>query len=464
MPGEPYHYRSEIWANKIIAPFLLNQAFVGVFFITSCRFLIEKYLKTGDLLQIAEKTTGRTFRVIIPIAAIAMLEYFLIDCGAIKWLEYLPSVTWSTWPYAVGYTDFSHYISEILELVYLIPNAAPQITYNYCTGVLWTIPVQLQFSWTTLLGCIVAYEISSPWKRMGYYAFCIINSWYAQSWGSFFWFGILLTDLDVTYHYKTWLRGRKLILYPILWIATIACFGGLANDLITSWTGFALPIVERGIHPDISSGLPIAQTSNAGYPDYFVPRFNALVFSVGLQVLVELSPITQAIFSIKPFLIIFPHIFTIYLIHGMIFWSLGSFIAVHLSADGWPFWAVILVVGIVCYTVLFLCLPILTPVVETLGLNVTKNIWTLAREGIMKRKRTLWPFRGDLFFEGVGDGGLTAGKDEEKGGAGKGVDGGNEVEKNAARIAITEGKDKEDMERKLKHAEQIAVKVEKEDG
>lgn len=136
MPGEPHHYRSEIWVNKIIAPFLLNQAFVGVFFITSCRFLIEKYLKTGDLLQIAEKTTGRTFRVVIPIAAIAMLEYFLIDCGAIKWLEYLPSVTWSTWPYAVGYTDFSHYLSEILELIYLIPNAAPQITYNYCTGVL----------------------------------------------------------------------------------------------------------------------------------------------------------------------------------------------------------------------------------------------------------------------------------------------------------------------------------------
>lgn len=199
MPGEPFHYRSEVWANKIIAPFLLNQVFVGVFFITSTCFLIEKYLKKGDLLSIAEKTTGRPFRVIIPIAAIAMLEYFLIDCGAIKWLEYLPSVTWSTWPYAVEYTDFAHYLSEILELVYLIPNVAPQITYNYCTGVLWTIPVQLQGSWQTLLGTIVVYEIQNPWKRMLYYTFCIITNWYAQSWGTFFWFGILLADLKVTY-------------------------------------------------------------------------------------------------------------------------------------------------------------------------------------------------------------------------------------------------------------------------
>lgn len=83
----------------------------------------------------------------------------------------------------------------------------------------------------------------------------------------------------------------------------------------------------------------------------------------------------------------------------------------------------------------------------------------------MKRKRTLWPFRGDLFFEPAGDGGLTAGtKDEEKGGACKEADNETEIEKNAARIAITEGKDKEDMERKLKHAEEMAVKVEKEEG
>lgn len=55
--------------------------------------------------------------------------------------------------------------------MYLIPNAAPQITFNYCTGVLWTIPVQLQGSWLVLLGVIVIREIKTPWKRFGYYIF-----------------------------------------------------------------------------------------------------------------------------------------------------------------------------------------------------------------------------------------------------------------------------------------------------
>jgi hypothetical protein len=414
MPGEHYHYKSEEWANKTVAPFLINQVFVGVFFITSTRFLIATYLKTGTLASIAEKTTGRTFRVIMSIAAIAMLEYFLIDCGTIKWLEYLPSVTWSTWPYAVGYTNFGHYLSEVLELVYLIPNGVPQISYNYCTGVLWTIPVQLQGSWQTLLDTIVIYEIKNPWKRGAYYTFCILTNWYAQTWGSFFWFGILLADLDITYSYKTFLRSKKLILYPVLWIATMCAVGGLANDLVAVWIGFTLPAVERGIHPDIASALPIAQTENKGYPDYFYPRLNGLIFSVGLQILVEISPIVQRTLSVKIFLIIFPHIFTIYLIHGFIFWSLGAMICVHLSAAGWPYWANILVVGVVCYIVLFVSLPLLTPVVETLGKNVTANIWLFASVEPVKKEKTLFPFKNDLFLEETNHGAESIDEENNK--------------------------------------------------
>jgi hypothetical protein len=103
----------------------------------------------------------------------------------------------------------------------------------------------------------------------------------------------------------------------------------------------------------------------------------------------------------KIFLVIFPHIFTIYLIHGMIFWSLGAVICVHLSAAGWPYWANILVVGVVCYTVLFLSLPLLTPVVETLGKNITANIWLFTHVAPVKKKATLFPFREDLLVDEI---------------------------------------------------------------
>ncbi|KAM0153733.1 hypothetical protein ACHAQE_007529 [Botrytis cinerea] len=400
MVGALEHYSYEIMIRKTIGSYLLNQILLGLFFITSTRFLISRYLRTGDLGSIAEKTTGRTFRVMIPIAACAMLEYFLIDVGALTWLEYLPSISWTTWPYAVAYTDFAHYISEILELVYLLPNAAPLITYNYCTGVLWTIPVQIEGSWITLLGCIVVREIKTPWKRMCYYAFCIINHWYAQSWGTFFWFGVLYTDLDVTFKYKKWFKDHAFVLWTGIVIGFMLAIAALSNDLITAWTGFSLPIVERGIHPDPESGLPIAQTANAGYPEYFNPRFNGIIFAVGLQFVIENCYFVQCFLSMKLWLMLFPHIFTIYLIHGLIWWSLGSTVCVHLAANtSLPYWSVALITAIVCYGTLFASLPVLTPVVETLGKNVTGNIWRMAHIKPAPRRKTLFPFADRLFLD-----------------------------------------------------------------
>ncbi|KAF7877150.1 hypothetical protein EAF04_000835 [Stromatinia cepivora] len=400
MIGALEHYSYEITIRKTIGSYLLNQILLGLFFITSTRFLISRYLNTGDLGSIAEKTTGRTFRVIIPIAACALLEYFLMDVGTLAWLEYLPSISYTTWPYAVEYTDFSHYISEVLELVYLLPNAAPQITYNYCTGVLWTIPVQIEGSWITLLGCIVVREIKTPWKRMCYYAFCIVNHWYAQSWGTFFWFGILYTDLDVTFKYKKWLKEHAFVLWTGIVLGLLLAIAGLSNDLITAWTGFSLPIVERGIHPDPETGLPIAQTANAGYPEYFSPRFNGIVFAAGLQFVIENCYPVQYFLSMKLWLKIFPHIFTIYLIHGLVWWSLGSAVCVHLSANtSLPYWSVVLITAIVCYGTLFALLPILTPVVETLGKNVTANIWRMAHAKPAPRRKTLFPFPDRLFLD-----------------------------------------------------------------
>jgi hypothetical protein len=129
-----------------------NVIWLGLFFTTSTRFLTTGYLRTGNLKSIAEKTVARPFRLMIPVTGVVVLEYFLIDAGATKWLEYLPSITWSTWPYVVQYENFGTFLNDVLELLYLIPNAAPQITFNYCTGVLWTIPVSLQGSWCQLEG------------------------------------------------------------------------------------------------------------------------------------------------------------------------------------------------------------------------------------------------------------------------------------------------------------------------
>ena len=397
-PGAFEHYSSEIWARKTINPYFLNLIWIGPFLMTSTRFLVASYLKSGNLRGVAEKTVGRPFRLLIPILAIAMLEYFFMDGGATAWLEYLPSVTWSTWPFTTVPNTFGNFLSEILELGYLIPNAAPQLTFNYCTGVLWTIPVQLQGSWVTLLAVIVIREIKTPWKRFGYYVFCTIINWYALSWGSYFYLGIMLTDLDLTYGYRKWLHARPLFYYPLLTVCAIIGFGGLTMDLVSQWTLQNYATSEYGLHPDIATGLPIMRTGAAGYPQYYVPKLNGLIFSVGFQAVVELSPIVQKALSVKVLTFVFPHIFTIYLVHGFIFWSLGAMVCVYLSAHGLPYWLNLLIVAIACYSALVVSLPILTPIVETLGKNVTTNIWQYAYEEPAPRRPTLYPYPEDLLF------------------------------------------------------------------
>ncbi|KAH7069470.1 hypothetical protein FB567DRAFT_540207 [Paraphoma chrysanthemicola] len=398
IPGAPQHARSEYWAQKIIAPFILNQMWLGVFFTTSVRFLTAPYLRKGNVEELAKAAVRRTPRLMIPVASIALLEYFLIDIGATKYLRCIPSLTWSTWPYVARYDNFGQYISEILELVYLIPNAVPQITLHYCTGVLWTIAVQLQGSWLVLLGALVVREIKTPWKRMCFYAFCLVNHWYANSWGTYLWLGLLLTDLDITYSYKKYLYARPLAYYPVITVCWLCVAAGFAVNIIPNWTNttFNFATSEHDIHPDFSTGEPMLKTENSGYPAYYTPRLNGLLFAGGMQAVVELSSVVQWLLSTPPLLILFPHIFTIYLLHGLVFWTWGSWLLVFLSDRGFSYNIAVAIVGVTSYTVLALCLPIVTPILEALGKDITALVWITAKEKSPPRLATLFPFPQDL--------------------------------------------------------------------
>jgi hypothetical protein len=61
-PGGPTHYKSDVWVNKYMAPYFLNQIWVGVFFTCSTRFLVTRYLRAGKLAWIAEKAVTRNPR------------------------------------------------------------------------------------------------------------------------------------------------------------------------------------------------------------------------------------------------------------------------------------------------------------------------------------------------------------------------------------------------------------------
>ena len=168
--------------------------------------------------------------------------------------------------------------------------------------------------------------------------------------------------------------------YPALTLATALVLLSLANDLFSIWTGYTFSTQERSLHPEVQSGLNIGQTADAGYPAYTEPKLNGLVFAVCSQYIVELSTWVQAVLSTKVFLLLFPHVFTIYLIHGLIFWSVGSLVCVYFASQGLEYWLNMLLTAIICYATLFAALPIVTPVMEMLGKEITKGIWVSASE------------------------------------------------------------------------------------
>jgi len=206
----------------------------------------------------------------------------------------------------------------------------------------------------------------------------------------------MLADLDLTYKYKKWLHPRPLVYYPLLWALIVIALAGFAVDLSFQWTDDAFATWEYGWHPDTKSGLSISQAGDAVYPDYFIPRLNALLSTVSMQAIVEISPALQKVLSHKILQLIFPHIFTIYLIHGFIFWSIGSWAMCTLFEYGLPYWLCCLLVAIICYGTLFASLPILTPPVEAVGKSFTLRLWENASQEPVPRKPTTFPFGPEL--------------------------------------------------------------------
>lgn len=208
----------------------------------------------------------------------------------------------------------------------------------------------------------------------------------------------MLVDLDVTYRWRTYWYARPLIYYPLLTVCIVLALAGLSVDLVTQLSGINYPTLEYGIHPDTSSGLTISQAGLAQYPPYYIPRLNGIAFATGLQAALELSPVLQKLFSLRPLKLLFPHTFAIYLIHGFVFWSLGSWLCVTLAVHGLSYWANILIVAVCCYAAIGLSLPLLTPLVETLGGSVSRFVWQYAHEKPEARRPTLFPFSKNFFL------------------------------------------------------------------
>lgn len=137
-----------------------------------------------------------------------------------------------------------------------------------------------------------------------------------QSWSSLHWAGLMLADADINYNWLNWTRAKWYRHYPILFLAVGIT---LASPLTLLFNGniYSFPFLgwENGIHPDPSTGRPLFELTKdlySLYPAYNAPNLAVLTFSIGLQIVVELSKTVQWCLS-APFITFFhPHIMTVY--------------------------------------------------------------------------------------------------------------------------------------------------------
>ena len=249
-----------------------------------------------------------------------------------------------------------------------------------------------------MLAAVIVRDIKTPYKRFLIYAIAISANWYSLCWGSCFWAGVLLADLQVTYKLSKWLQANPKVWYPtaiFLWCVAIAC---PLMSLLQDRLHYPTMSSEHNIHPDEPTGKPIGQTARAGYPLYYEPRLVTLLFAVSIQLLVETSTWFQAVLSLRFWQPIFPHAYTVYLVHGFVWWSLGAFMVVKLGVLGIPYWANMLATAAACYTCLALLTLGLSPLTEMANAAACRNILRWGTEAPVPMIPTISPFPHDLFL------------------------------------------------------------------
>jgi hypothetical protein len=212
--------------------------------------------------------------------------------------------------------------------------------------------------------------------------------------------GLVLSDLETTYDWKKYLQTRPFARYTILAAASM-CVGGATLFGVFNQR-YSLIAAENSIHPDQTTGKPL-MTEGVVYPDYFEPTLAILLFSVGLQTVVELSTWVQAFLSLRFFVFLNPMIFCIYLTHGFVMWTWGAWVCLACNSAGMPYWANLLVTLVTTYALILLLAVVLTPLLEFPTQAVMRNIDRWTKEEPRPKRPTTAPFSKDLVLNRKGE-------------------------------------------------------------
>ncbi|KAJ1028453.1 hypothetical protein NDA16_001619 [Ustilago loliicola] len=368
----PHHYLGfEYWIRVIFGPIVINAGLVlGIFFLLPSRTMGSRYLVKGGVQSLADNSVRRMPRLIIPAADACLANYMMFDVGAYKWVPRMNSLTWSNWSYYQNYDNAIHFVTSFLALWWGNPPDQPALVTRYATGVLWTIPVIVQGAWTCMLCAVFAHEIKTTWKRFFFYGMCILLSWYAQTWDLFFMAGLVIADLDINLKYRKWgemsipllPKGyAKMLRIPerirqkfalkgkiIPWAFFFACCVQEWLSYIPGAPAENFDIWDVGVHPNFYNSKPNKWNDDTGYK-YQRLRTAAWFFVMSIFILADHSSAFRQLFRLRIWSFVGKHSMAYFLLHGIIFWTWGSWLCVIMLTKGISYFTTIMVVFITSY-------------------------------------------------------------------------------------------------------------------
>ncbi|UZJ53603.1 hypothetical protein CBS101457_002923 [Exobasidium rhododendri] len=409
-PGAANHYPGfEHWYRYIFGPIGTNASLLlGIFFALPARTMCQRYLQRGGLATLADTTVRRIPRLMLPVTAAALINYFMMDVNGFKWVQRLASRTWSVWSYWETYDNALVFFNAVVTLCWGGPPDQPALVTGYATGVLWTIPVIVQGMWTVMVATVIAHEIKSHWKRFAFYFLAVLFSWYAETWDSFFMTGLIVGDLDSMLRYReAATRGIPLPIPAIRrkssspdesrsrwchidgkylsWLFLAACCTQQWISYIPSAPGNRFNFIEQSIHPDWQTEEPRAWIASVGFVGYTNPNITGFFLIMALFMAADLTLGIQKFFRLRVFHWLGIHSMSIYLLHGVVFWTWDAWLCLTMLKNGAPYWGAVLACFFTGYVLLFIVAICFTYTFEVWAVLFAKSIWRAASGNIGRR-------------------------------------------------------------------------------
>lgn len=309
--------------------------------------------------------------------------------GAFYWVARLPSRTLSVWSYYQNFSSVGEFINDYLALWFMQPPSITPLTRHYATGILWTVPVIIQSSWTVYLCALIAREIKNPYKRYAFYLACFTLEWWSDRYDYFFIGGLMVADLDNRLKYRQLsakgfrIYGKFRMTYePFAWLFF---FLGAILTWLTQQRVFNARNGENNIKANFTYGEPNVWAGTSR--PYYAPSIQDCIWVFSFFLLCDLSNFVRTVFTLRIWSIFGRNAFSLYLLHGTVFWTVGAVCTLKMLAAGIPYWAAMLINFPLCYCLLFFACELFTRTFDRWGIMVARAFWRAASGGLGRRLR-----------------------------------------------------------------------------